>query len=364
MALADQLLTAANQSVTKTADIKPGDAIAQGVQLAQAQERIDLQRQQLEGQRQLVEAQKDRKIFDKAMNIAKIRNPKMRRVMMKGLEKEAEAYGRPLSPEFVEGFNAIDPSPELASQALNEYNAAMEESIQLGRPTERLARARAVVSSTLYGGDLTELQKIEEQEQRARIVQEAAQTRQQTQIQASAAEREREFSRTAQKKLAGEAAKNYAAYKAEGGRAGLEVNLENLEKAVKKLESKEVTTGGISTKVPGLNSDAVQSILNQEMRNVENDARAAIMPLLRATLGAQFTDKEGERIFNTVFDPKAPPKENARRIKNKIKELKATLADKETLFREQGLLTESDTTTRSTQQSEAQSIVTGKQTRY
>ena len=127
MALADQLLTAANQSVTKTADIKPGDAIAQGVQLAQAQERIDLQRQQLEGQRQLVEAQKDRKIFDKAMNIAKIRNPKMRRVMMKGLEKEAEAYGRPLSPEFVEGFNAIDPSPELASQALNEYNAAMEE---------------------------------------------------------------------------------------------------------------------------------------------------------------------------------------------------------------------------------------------
>jgi hypothetical protein len=172
--------------------------------------------------------------------------------------------------------------------------------------------------------------------QRTATMAASQQQRQETQIGAKKSAAQLAFEQIGAKKVAQRVADEFAAYDAQGGRVALESNLKSLEAAIPKLKS--IETGGLTTKIPGLSSDAFQSIVNQEMLNVQNDARAAIMPLLRATLGSQFTEKEGERIFGTVFDPKAPPAENARRMQRKVDELRDTIEDKEAAFVRQGLL--------------------------
>lgn len=43
--------------------------------------------------------------------------------------------------------------------------------------------------------------------------------------------------------------------------------------------------------------------------------------MLRATLGSQFTEKEGERIFRQTFDPYASEKSNVERMNMELAKL-------------------------------------------
>lgn len=82
-----------------------------------------------------------------------------------------------------------------------------------------------------------------------------------------------------------------------GGKADYEVNSKIFKDAIKGLKSGKVSTGsmsGMGSRIPGYRSDT---------REVEDQVRKAINGMLRATLGAQFTEKEGERIFAQTFDP-------------------------------------------------------------
>ena len=66
---------------------------------------------------------------------------------------------------------------------------------------------------------------------------------------------------------------------------------------------------GIGTKVPGVRTDT---------RETENRVRKAINSMLRATLGAQFTQEEGERVFRQTFDPAASPEENIKNMRTEL----------------------------------------------
>jgi hypothetical protein len=141
--------------------------------------------------------------------------------------------------------------------------------------------------------------------------------------------------------LAQDVAKKYADYKAGGGRAGMEASLKKLEGAAAALQTGKVTTGGVSTVIPGFKTDAAQSVLNPQMVAVKTDAQAALNTILRATLGAQFTAQEGERVLNQIWDDRQPPKENARRIKEKIDELRSNARNAESEFQRFGYMQES-----------------------
>lgn len=93
-----------------------------------------------------------------------------------------------------------------------------------------------------------------------------------------------------------EFAKDYNDW-ASGGKADYEVNSKIFKDAIKGLKSGKVSTGsmsGMGSRIPGYRSDT---------RETEDQVRKAINGMLRATLGAQFTEKEGERIFAQTFDP-------------------------------------------------------------
>jgi hypothetical protein len=72
-------------------------------------------------------------------------------------------------------------------------------------------------------------------------------------------------------------------------------------------------SGDVSGPFRGLAPDKIRSYSNPEAIIVKESMQSAIQETLRPTLGAQFTEKEGERIMNLAYNDKLSPEENKRR---------------------------------------------------
>jgi len=320
----------------------PAKALAMGAEIAQRREAMEQQRAQIEQAKLGAKGKAVEGVLKVIGTAQKFKSEADQRRFIKGaLPGAIQAYG--VDDVF---------TPEMQDMLINSGDARKAVSIIESQVKQgNMSLQEGLGMLTMSGlGDAVEMASLQEAEKfalsergktsRTEMLSRAQDIRQQTQIGAQQQAAQTAFQQTGAKKVAQTAATDFTLYQKE--KAGLGLNLKNLEAAAKRLENMEVTTGDITTKIPGLSSAAVQSIINQESRNVENDARAAIMPLLRATLGSAFTEGEGERIFATVFDPKAPSMENARRIKNKIEELRETIKNKEGLFIEQGFMSPSE----------------------
>jgi len=109
-------------------------------------------------------------------------------------------------------------------------------------------------------------------------------------------------------------AKEYVNWVAQGGFADVQKNLDQIDSAIQRLESGKVTTGPVQ----GLTPDVVKSVTNPELLDVTQNVEEVVQRNLRAILGAQFTEKEGERLISRAFDPRLGPEENIRRL-NRLK---------------------------------------------
>lgn len=111
-----------------------------------------------------------------------------------------------------------------------------------------------------------------------------------------------------------EFAKKYTSWNT-GGKADYEVNSKIFREAIADLKGGETDTGflsGLGSEIPGVRTAT---------RETEDKVRKAINGMLRATLGSQFTEKEGERIFRQTFDPYASEKSNVERMNMELAKL-------------------------------------------
>lgn len=104
------------------------------------------------------------------------------------------------------------------------------------------------------------------------------------------------------------------------GRSTLSKNLDRLKRVKATLKEREDDFVGTSGRMTGRLPDWLRS---EESVRLREDVQAAAQGALRATLGAQFTEKEGERIMNAAYNEKLSPAENIRKIDDAIKELAA-----------------------------------------
>ncbi len=113
------------------------------------------------------------------------------------------------------------------------------------------------------------------------------------------------------------------------GKPTVDKNLQRLEGAATKLQN-FVDTGddprGIRGRTYGRFPDETKS---QEAVTLRDDVRAAAQGALKATLGAQFTEREGERIMNAAYNESLSPEENLKKIQLAIQELKANAGSME-----------------------------------
>lgn len=116
-----------------------------------------------------------------------------------------------------------------------------------------------------------------------------------------------------QKEMDKEFAKQYNQWQT-GGNAEFNKNMQRLEEAKKTLKG--------STLVSGRFSGAMPDMLRTEASKVaQQDVQAAAQASLKAILGPQFTEKEGERIMKVAYDPTLSEEENIKKIDLAIQEL-------------------------------------------
>lgn len=96
-----------------------------------------------------------------------------------------------------------------------------------------------------------------------------------------------------------------------GGFATVESNLDKLDKVISQLESSENLTGPVIGNVPTV----LKAFYNPESVGVEDDIRSIIFQSLRQTLGAQFTEREGDRLVAASFNAVLSEEINAERLK-------------------------------------------------
>jgi hypothetical protein len=95
-----------------------------------------------------------------------------------------------------------------------------------------------------------------------------------------------------------------------GGFADSMKQVEQLGEAIKILESGENVTGTI-----GLLPDQLRPFFNEQGTIARENVEEVVQRSLREILGAQFTEKEGERLIARAFNPLLKPEENAKRVR-------------------------------------------------
>jgi len=208
-------------------------------------------------------------------------------------------------------------APEIQSDIAQRREAMMKQYEQLARG-ESKAADRA----------------LQERKVSAYEAQTKAQTKKTEADTAKEARKESEKLSVGEETLDREFAKEYKDWTT-AGKADYEENKKIFDEAVKALESGKVKTGaleGVGARAP---------IIRTDTRELETRVRKGLNGMLRATLGAQFTQEEGERIFQQTFDPAAKPEENIKNMQtelNKIKKRKQLIEEQGGYFKQKGTL--------------------------
>lgn len=111
-------------------------------------------------------------------------------------------------------------------------------------------------------------------------------------------------------------------------RPQVEKNMSLLKDAMKTLQKRQNDLVGTSGRFTGRLPDVFRS--EESIRLRENVQKAAVATL-RATLGAQFTEKEGERIMAQSYNEKLSPTENIKKIKSTMGELQNNIDNMESM---------------------------------
>lgn len=114
-----------------------------------------------------------------------------------------------------------------------------------------------------------------------------------------------------EKQVDKEFAKDYNEFVAQGGFADMKKNLQQLRLVQRELsEGKKNLTGPILGSMP----DAITSFTNPDAVDRRELVEEVVQRNLRLILGAQFTQREGDRLIARAYNPRLSEKQNAERL--------------------------------------------------
>jgi hypothetical protein len=132
-------------------------------------------------------------------------------------------------------------------------------------------------------------------------------------------------------------APEYAAWTASGGYADVQRQTQAIADVVAQLEGGENLTGPIIGATP----DALLAIFNPSALDARDRVQEVVQRNLRAILGAQFTQVEGDRLIARAFNPSLPDEVNAARLQALLVQMDAAARAKQEAadyFRQYGTL--------------------------
>lgn len=117
--------------------------------------------------------------------------------------------------------------------------------------------------------------------------------------------------------------KDYNDFILGGGYANVQANLKTLRDLADQAENSNNLSGPVIDKIP------FKSVLAPSAMDAQDRVRSVIMQSLRDTLGAQFTEKEGENLIKTAWNPALDEKTNAKRLRQAIAKIENMVAAKQ-----------------------------------
>jgi len=118
----------------------------------------------------------------------------------------------------------------------------------------------------------------------------------------------------AQKAVDTKFAEDYANYKAMGGYADVEKGLQQLRSVRDSLINEDFDTGPTKGLIP----DAIQSFVTPDALNAKATVQEVAQRNLRAILGGQFAQQEGEQLIARAYDERLQPEKNIERLNRLI----------------------------------------------
>jgi hypothetical protein len=122
-----------------------------------------------------------------------------------------------------------------------------------------------------------------------------------------------------------------------GGGQDMAAQIAQLKPVIADLEAGKPITG-ISVAVQ---PDLLLAMTNPRALQNREAVEEVVQRNLRVILGAQFTEKEGERLISRAFNPKLPPAENAKRVRRLFLQMETAAQQKQAMadyFNENGTL--------------------------
>lgn len=113
----------------------------------------------------------------------------------------------------------------------------------------------------------------------------------------------------------------------QGGGADAAANAAQIKNVLDKLANGERLTGPSIGLAPGF----FNAIMNPEAEAAKANVEEVVQRNLRAVLGAQFTQVEGERLIARAFDARLPPQENAKRLRKLFLQLDTAAKQKQAM---------------------------------
>lgn len=106
--------------------------------------------------------------------------------------------------------------------------------------------------------------------------------------------------------------------------ADVRKGLTQLSEASKALGESDTLTGPWVSTLPNFIGDRI----NPEAAAVRESVEEVVQRNLRLVLGAQFTEKEGERLISRAYNPKLSEKENKKRVERLMKSIESAMEEK------------------------------------
>ena len=130
--------------------------------------------------------------------------------------------------------------------------------------------------------------------------------------------------------------------------ADVEKGLTQLQEASARLggtakdaDGKAIEPENLTGAMIGLMPDSFNDIFNPKASEVKEAVEEVVQRNLRLVLGAQFTEKEGQRLISRAYNPRLDEKENKKRVDRLIKSIEGAMQQKQDqarYFNEKGTL--------------------------
>ncbi len=114
----------------------------------------------------------------------------------------------------------------------------------------------------------------------------------------------------------------------QNGSADVEKSIVQLTTAINDIKTGKTTTGGVRGFVDAVTPDFIEGAIDPNFVNTKDQVEEVVQRNLRIILGAQFTEKEGERLIARAYNTSLTPEQNAARLNRLLKQIKDAAAAK------------------------------------